>query len=251
MDTHTERQFLTSLINTISAEPIPDTIITSNPLKAFSSPDSNIRQIFLTLHVLYPNELLPALDLLDRGLLYQLSASAPQNQEARSLPAQKRIYHVRSAQEPPSWQRKQQHHSHRAEIADAGAAADEMRADVTYYETRPWAWNCGCPAFAFAAFPAAVGFDQRRQQQQHQSSVEVSDAQYEDIGVQGVTERTGGERHREWMVGGLMRGVDAPVCKHLLACVLVEHCGGLFGRFVKEREASLDEIVAWGAGWGG
>jgi len=238
MDTHTERQFFTSLISSISTEPIPDAI-NSNPLKLFASPHTNTRQIFLTLHVLYPKELLPALDLLDRGLIYHLHTNQGR------LPAQKRTYHVRSAQEPPSWQRKQQvHHSHRTEIdvADSGsAAAEEMRTDVTYYETRPWAWNCSCPAFVFAAFPATAS------DHHHEGSVATARA----CEAPSVSDEGDAAKQRKWMAGGFTRGDDAPVCKHLLACVLVEHCRGLFGQFVKEREVSLDEVIAWGAGWGG
>ncbi|GAB7340670.1 hypothetical protein MBLNU457_7062t1 [Dothideomycetes sp. NU457] len=261
MATHTERQFLTSLINTISIEPPPNPT-TNNPLKLFSNPDSNIRQIFLTLHILYPNELLPALDLLDRGLIYHLFPT-PETATKQSCPPpqkQKRIYHVRSAQEPPSWQRRQQqtHHSHRTEMddADAAAGADEMRTDVTYYETRPWSWNCTCPAFVFAAFPATAfssappHHHHHHHQHHHQDPVNLTDSHDEDPRAQ-ISEGHDVVGQRKWIAGGLMKGNDAPICRHLLACVLAEHCRALFGRFVKEREVSADEIVAWGAGWGG
>lgn len=52
-----------------------------------------------------------------------------------------------------------------------------------------------------------------------------------------------------WRFGGLTLGGDRPVCKHLLACVLVEHCKP-FESFVDEREVSIEELAGWAAGWG-
>jgi len=54
-----------------------------------------------------------------------------------------------------------------------------------------------------------------------------------------------------WEFGGLSRGAGAaPVCKHLLACVLVERCE-VFAGCVDEREVSVEELAGWAAGWGG
>jgi hypothetical protein len=52
-----------------------------------------------------------------------------------------------------------------------------------------------------------------------------------------------------WLFGGLTLGTDTPVCKHLLACVLVEHCAG-FAHLVEERNVSIEELAGWAAGWG-
>jgi len=40
------------------------------------------------------------------------------------------------------------------------------------------------------------------------------------------------------------------MCKHLLACVLVERVAA-FGGFVEERRVSVEEVAGWAAGWGG
>ena len=40
------------------------------------------------------------------------------------------------------------------------------------------------------------------------------------------------------------------MCKHLLACVFVERCKGLFGGFVEDREVGVEEAAGWAAGWG-
>ncbi|KAI5239879.1 hypothetical protein E4T42_08563 [Aureobasidium subglaciale] len=63
------RAFITSLITSLQTKPPSPTTPPSNPLKQATPAD---RSILLTLHVLYPNELLSALDLLDRELVVRL-----------------------------------------------------------------------------------------------------------------------------------------------------------------------------------
>lgn len=44
--------------------------------------------------------------------------------------------------------------------------------------------------------------------------------------------------------GGRMRGEeDVPACVHLVACVLVEACPGLFGGYVQEEQVALERWV--------
>ncbi|UJO13437.1 uncharacterized protein CLAFUR5_03761 [Fulvia fulva] len=164
----------------------------ANPLKG--SPPST-RNIFLTLYALFEKEFLPALDLLDRGLVTRLKV--PDHPTTLLL--------VRSAQ---------QHNNNNNNNNNNRNPAYEH---INHYEVRLDAWSCSCPAFTFAAFPA--------------SGREVT-------GEAGVC-----------VMGGLTRGSDMPVCKHLLACVLVEHCES-FKHFAVEREVSVEEIAGWAAGWG-
>lgn len=96
---------------------------------------------------------------------------------------------------------------------------------VNYYEVRLQAWSCSCPAFIFSAFPASVSESGRE--------VEDHDDQM---------------KQTEWLVGGLTRGEDMPICKHLLACLLIEHCSA-FSHFVQEREVSMEELGGSAAGW--
>ncbi|KAL1602529.1 hypothetical protein SLS60_005945 [Paraconiothyrium brasiliense] len=54
-----------------------------------------------------------------------------------------------------------------------------------------------------------------------------------------------------WNFGGVSLGEGIPpVCKHLLACVLAERCEGLFGGRVEEKVISVEEAAGWAAGWG-
>jgi len=208
---------------------------TSNPLK---DAPSNTKNILLTFHVLYPNEFLSALDLLDRHLLTRFvvhtenldqqeeSAAEPvasvednnatnmevagNQQPSRNIP----LYFVRSAQQP--------RHS------GAGRTYDPL---ASHYEVRPVAWNCSCPALAFAAFPAGI------------AGHTPSDDGKVDLHEEG---KLGGGQG----FGGLSRANGMPpACKHLLACVLAEHCDMLKG-FVEQKEVSAEELAGWCAGWG-
>jgi TATA-binding protein-associated factor Taf7 len=65
------RHLLTSLISTIasSTQQQNQGEETSNPLSNTAATSQNTKSAFLTLHSLFPHDFLPALDLLDRGLV--------------------------------------------------------------------------------------------------------------------------------------------------------------------------------------
>lgn len=325
----------------------------ANPLRGLQGNDRNV---FLTLHVLFPNELLPALDLLDRRLVTRFivgdgaqtargggdagcdegaaaetigrpaadddagiggdrdddvvdparPASAPAEATAAASsshdnaehqqgdaehtttnppPPPLPLYYVHSAQQ----QHRHQFHHHRhrsryghhhhhgghsALLGDeddtvASSAAEPIGAAVgNWYEVRLAAWNCSCPAFAFATFPAnlaepspspgpspmegaaAAGKEEAKEEQEKGGGVAAGEDE-EGVGGdggEGVWERFG--------FGGLRRGTGEtghvpPVCKHLLACLLVERAPGLFAGSVEEKVVSVEEAAAWAAGWGG
>lgn len=231
----------------------------ANPLR---NADQHTQKALLTLHVLFPNELLPALDLLDRNLVTRLILQQSETQQPESpvgsrapstlqpeqavttlthesnvgklhdqerppspthrsranpTPHQRQpaeVYLVRSAQ-APSRARSSHHHHHHQHIAS--------------YEVRLHAWSCSCPAFAFAAFPAAAS--------------EADD----NRSAPSSAEDRGGGGHG-WKFGGATLGGDMPVCKHLLACVLVEY-SDLFAGLAEEREVSGEALAGYAAGW--
>lgn len=75
------------------------------------------------------------------------------------------------------------------------------------------------------------------------------DGGVEEEGVMGGDED--GDADESQGFGGLMRGDgEVPVCKHLLACYLVERWGGFDG-CVEERVVGREEMGGWAAGWGG
>ena len=215
----TPRSFLTSLFARLAelTVPIAEAQLT-NPLR---DSDQDTQSLFLTLHCLFPNEFLPALDLLDRQLvtrfvLESLSAEEQGGSFEDNTGEHETVYYVRSSQ-PARTSRYQSH---------AGLGG-------TSYEVRLRAWNCSCPAFTFSAFNS-------------------HDIHYDEpLGEDGAISQELEEKSGAWKFGGLMLAEEGlPVCKHLLACVLVESCGTLAG-YVDEKVVNREEAAGWAAGWGG
>lgn len=218
----TPQDFLSSLFLTSSPTASSDSILPFN--------DPFTRSLLLTFHCLFPADLLPALDLLDRRLITRFILSPSEakgiekeweefgeGEEGGTRKMKKRAaaaaYYVRSSQN----------------IHRSRARGDAWMAH--HYEVRLRAWNCTCPAFIFSSFASLQDNDAVREGHNHHD---------EDNSV-----HTGG------FFGGLMMSEvrDVPVCKHLLACLLVERGGG-FEFFVEEREVGEDELAGWAAGWG-
>lgn len=187
--------------------------------------------LLLTLHCLFSADLLPALDLLDRRLVTRFVLAPSEAKETEiegeelgeggeggARKTEKRaaaaVYYVRSSQ-----------NTYRSRArGDAGMAH--------HYEVRLRGWSCTCPAFTFASFASLENNDAIRESHSHSD---------EDRNV-----------HTREFFGGLLMGDgrNVPVCKHLLACLLVERGGGFEG-FVEEIEVGGDELAGWAAGWGG
>lgn len=214
-------------------------LLASAPTAATASSDSILhledplaRSLLLTLHCLFSADLLPALDLLDRRLVTRFVLAPPEanketeieceefgeEEEGGTRKTRKRaaavVYYVRSSQ-----------NTYRSRArGDAGMAH--------HYEVRLRGWSCTCPAFTFASF----------------ASLEKNDAIRESR-IHGDED---GYVHTREFFGGLLMGDgrDVPVCKHLLACLLVER-GGEFEGFVEDIEVGGDQLAGWAAGWGG
>jgi len=306
------RHLLTSLITAIASSTRQKESNTPNPLSSTTT-SQNTKSAFLTLHSLFPHDFLPALDLLDRGLVtrfvlaedsegeeqrsetaeglesdlvgggggnahgdqteYKQSKDArhgaeqttqDENQTQDQIPNQKQIeqrtrrkrkqtviYQVRSAQ------RIKTHSSSRSEQSTAATAG-------TSYEVRLKAWNCSCPAFAFAALPIGAASPPSPFLRCDGSGGDG----YWDGGIgrdgdDAVGYGLGGDQHATnatittdededmtWLgFGGLTRGQDVPACKHLLACVVAERFQG-FEQLVEEKGVGAEEVAGWAAGWG-
>ena len=155
----------------------------------------------------------------------------------------------------------------------------------TSYEVRPHAWSCTCPAFAFSAYnnsdplssptyeeawddEGGVLYDEGYRSGgsgggdgtgigdgnggEEEEEEEMLDVPVDD-NIIGTSEESHGHGQHEWW-GGLMRvekgGGEAPLCKHLLACLLAERWE-VAGGMVEEREVGREEMAGWAAGWGG
>jgi hypothetical protein len=213
----TSRAFVTSLIENLtthSAQNVNPTLKNMPPA---------LRSTLLTLHILFPNELLPALDVLDRNLVTCLHL------KNSSHPYESETYFVRSAQQPSN------HHYHHRDKRDHGNGRYSTNpvSTTTHYEVRLKAWNCSCPAFAFSAFPA------------------TNDSTLNNAGDD--TDPVVAEDKRAWKFGGMLldgAAGELAVCKHLLACVLLKQCPALFAGGVEAREVEREEYAGWCAGWG-
>ncbi|KAF2671634.1 hypothetical protein BT63DRAFT_422180 [Microthyrium microscopicum] len=211
----TPRALLTTLLTTLPSSPTPSALL------------STTKTHLLTFHVLFPNEFLPALDIIDRKLITRLVLSNVPTEQVTTTEE------LTAVNEP----------------IDPDAAAPGTTSAVTaylvrstqpsgrftdafgaHYRVEPVAWNCTCPAFAFSAFPAG-GFG--------------TDEGGTDDGEVDEGENIGDGDSVKF--GGLSRGQRVPICKHLLAVVLAER----MGQGVEEKIVGVEEMAGWAAGWGG
>lgn len=126
----THRHLLTTLINTLSSTSSPPSTTEppTNPLHGLS------QNHILTLHVLFPNLLLPAFDLLDRRLVTRLTLA---NESDRGDVGG--TFLVKSLATTLT-------RRHR----DVGLSAQRYLVQLD-------TWQCACPSFTFDAFPVSAG----------------------------------------------------------------------------------------------
>jgi hypothetical protein len=89
---------------------------------------TDLKPLMLTLHCLFPNDFLPALDILDRRLVRMVRVDTRGEED---------IFLVISASAPP---------------ARPGTSTPSTREQEKGYEVRLRAWNCSCPTFALSAY---------------------------------------------------------------------------------------------------
>lgn len=197
-----------------------------------------VKPLMLTLHCLFPNDLLLALDVLDRRLIRrfvvrerpELSGATEEEkgevsarghtQQINStlLPGQndEEIYFVRSTS-PPS--------------VRGGPPKS--------YEVRLGSWNCSCPAFTLSAFRGL-----------ETPVIETAASSARESSASYLT-----DYETSWFGGTLTRNdsrSSSTVCKHLLACVLATRCPSLFGDGIEETcTVTPMELAGWCAGWAG
>ncbi|KZL80322.1 ubiquitin carboxyl-terminal hydrolase family protein [Colletotrichum incanum] len=275
----TPRAVITNLINSLTSAPLPlpsSTTTTAggagvaqNPLK--SLPQFH-RPLLVTLHVLFPSLVLPALDLLDRNLVIRVvpESASPSgggregNDPADPAPAlhhhsPEHAHHAASAadgqgssphfpyQTPPHLKKVPRPSPAAFHLVRSVASTMTRRSHAvatsasasTTYLVRLDAWNCTCANFAFDAFPAAAGAaDTATAQEDFEDEIMDADAA-EDSDWEG---EVGG-----WQFGGLsLNGIESggvPCCKHLLACLLSEQWGDALGKYVTERTVSREEMA--------
>ncbi|KPI35700.1 uncharacterized protein AB675_1220 [Cyphellophora attinorum] len=277
---------ITSLFDALSTleQPVPDSnerrsfVIPErkpNVLKLLTQPHSSLaKHIFLTLHFLFPHDLLPALDLLDRGLVRCLlytntnsdhhpttEAEAVDNPSAPKKNSAKEVYYIQSASavtdHPTSINPNQITSSpgtndfatsRAAPSTSTGRYRNALRPKPTdtFYEVHLDSWNCSCAAFAFNALNL-LSIDDGGEGDDDGPSAKLGEPPTESpVGpVEGPVFRFGGTITQPHS--------PAPVCKHILAACVARSLpewawDGSEGwrREVSDRE----EMAGWGGGWG-
>ncbi|RAL05000.1 uncharacterized protein BO80DRAFT_421639 [Aspergillus ibericus CBS 121593] len=217
-----------------------------------ASQTTEVKAIMLTLHCLFPNELLLALDILDRGLMNRFVRNDNTTTTTTTSPTQTKdtdTFHVLSAATLT-------HSPDHVRSTSNPQSLSHMDANLPPkgYEVRLHAWNCTCPTFTLSAFrdlgpevsPADTAGD-------YDDEGEAGDVSFPNLHkISSDSDPT------DYSFGGtLTRGSfksSPPVCKHLLACLLAVRCPGLVGlgeEGVVGVSVGEGELAGWGAGWGG
>ncbi|KAK4940273.1 hypothetical protein LTR10_019593 [Elasticomyces elasticus] len=220
---------LTSIFNSLSSlHPKTSQSNTQTPA-AHITPLQNLcpqdtaraRSLFLTLHVLFPHELIPALDLLDRGLVTRLklqqddSNASPSRHAGTEIPEVQGelgvdVYYIQSS----------------SSLASANHSRKHASSAAMFYEVRLDSWNCSCPAFSVSAFQG-LNYSATYNDENYAHD---KDNRLSNPGLDSMT-----EDDTKWRFGGVATSRAA---------------SGLFGHGVTVRTVTGEEIVGWGGGWG-
>ncbi len=286
------RAVLTSLINQIARIPLAPEPPLGGPSAASSTSTSRRprgsgpvgggpnaltrvplehRHLIITMHVLFPGLVLPALDLLDRGLATRVlpAVGFPAQAAPRADDVRRRLDdgagaadlretgpRARQGREPTSFfvvrsaaqtrGRPSRRTQGEATLGPAGATTSPSTGGQTYH-VRLDAWNCTCAGFAYAAFPSSVPTAEEPAQESRPSSTTAA----RQIALDGAAGTADQGSPLDWSFGGLSfdgaeggpAGDNVPICKHLLACLLAERWHAALGPYVVERRVGREEMA--------
>ncbi|EXJ93286.1 hypothetical protein A1O1_01678 [Capronia coronata CBS 617.96] len=228
------------------------------------------RGIFVTLHVLFPHELLPALDILDRGLVNRLTVrrdgdvheqrppklGEPGSSTGLEVKTDLRhatdayhgceVYYVQSSSAVTSRSNTYSRVGRSRAIGSSGYSSRKLDASTTFYEVRLDSWNCSCPAFSVSAFQG-LNIDRDEHEMNDSRMDRARDISRSPKATPASVESAG------WMFGGMATNTcsgSMPSCKHILAAVLAKSAPELFNSGMCVRLVSREELAAWGGGWG-
>ncbi|EAW07984.1 uncharacterized protein ACLA_027060 [Aspergillus clavatus NRRL 1] len=240
--------------NQLAARPQRRTLPTQSSFSALSEAQlSKVKPIMLTLHCLFPNELLLALDILDRALVRRFTQEAPvhargsclvqEHASSRSSPGGLNPGHAEDPGEDVF------HVISTSAALPASPSRPPLARTEQGYEVRLHAWNCTCPTFTLNVFrdpgpetpPSVNGAGAGAGAGGEDGESHVADSSPRS----SLPYRFGGT-----LTCGATRAAP-PVCKHLLACLLMVRCPGLFGgsRDGSDRVVlSAAELAGWCAG---
>lgn len=216
----THRQLLSDLVTTLYQPGSGREKSTENHVRLFPDRRSAAsRSLMLTLHVLFPDVVLPALDLLDRGLVDRFRIVTPGEDSGlaagceKTHRADRKLASFGGAKADISPARDSSPHPiftvrSPAPLSAQQAAVRDTSQPPKVYVVHLTAWSCSCKVFALDKFHGRA------------------DAARIEPGSSG-------------QAAGLNRllydGEDVPCCKHLLACLLAETWGHANERAVTEQ----------------
>ena len=197
-----------------------------------------VQGVLLLLHFLFPHELLPALDLLDRKLVVRLVCSPSDDAESSEFSRQgkkssdtvssnlQQPFYVQSAsavtQKPSKSSKYRRAHS-RFEV---------------HYEVRLDSWNCTCPAFVYSTLVHMPSYDAHSTPSSDSSQAATS----------CPTEI------QDWEMGGSLTSGSCsgiPMCKHILATSIGNAAPSLIPDCVRTSTVDQSTVAGWAAGWEG
>ncbi|PHH74725.1 hypothetical protein CDD83_4532 [Cordyceps sp. RAO-2017] len=225
------RQLLTSLFASLSWSELTEKDVPR-------ARDSSLP--LLTLHVLFPGAVLPALDLLDRNLVARIYAPTDPSSErpypSASLHKQSgldsSVRHLNRDRKlffPVSELSMEQKPSTRFYLVHPAASTSSCHRDraprrsVKVYAVHLDSWSCSCPGFALEAFAGHVQLADDEQNYLIPATPQLSSPSFGS-----PTSRKAGQEDKNLDFGGLHVGGlpisrgDVPCCKHLMACLLAE-----------------------------
>ena len=189
-------------------------------LSALSGPSSKqAKSCLMTLHFLFPHELLPALDLIDRNLITKLQHTIGGSERSTQ------IFYVQSASAVTGVE---QHRPGNARFRNAWIPTK------MYYEVRLDSWNCTCAAFTHSQLKMLLLEEQ---------TPDIDSASSSFNGLLPIS---------DIYFGGSVTKADGitPVCKHILAAIMCTTAPNLFGRGCTCKDVSAEDLAGWAAGVG-
>lgn len=200
-------------------------------------PMQELRNLMLTLHVLFPNLVLPALDLIDRRLIDRFQAVATE------LDARDRNQVGTSGSS--SDQGVEQHSSPEANETSAlrheagpvyivrpftstslRLATSESRRTSKAHVVQLAVWNCSCTSFAVDKYCSRI----------------LPNASFSGLGT-GSPWASGWPPEDVPSSAAFIDCGNLPCCRHLLACLLAEKCRHLFGDAITDGMISKYEMA--------
>ncbi|KZZ97070.1 Zinc finger, SWIM-type [Ascosphaera apis ARSEF 7405] len=166
-----------------------------------------VKSLLLTLHSLFPNELLLALDILDRRQIGHIVLPTDEDDATCARP----IYMISSG--TPTNKRQLTRRENYTVCLDS--------------------WSCSCPAFIIAvmADSDALSIQRVAREDDETAKCSVRWMQHNQWLFGGIMPAS-------------TNLAQLPICKHLLACILADQCHPLFGRHVETLHLSKAEAAA-------